>query len=412
MVMRATCPATASTSAAGPQVQDTLRLDIHFPQGYSRWYPDFDGNRQHLDEFVSGIELFIRQRRYGINSLTITGSASPEGREDANYRLSVNRAATVLSKLRERLDLPDSCVSFRYMGANWSGLEEIVESRSDVPSREKVLEILRTVPLWVTGPDGNVVDGKKRRLQMLDGGSTWNWMFDKLFPMLRNSGSGVECTFAADLNLPQMDAPASAEAEYALVLPRPQIQHIGAPVPEPEPWFAVGTNLLYDLAATPNLRVEYPLKDGKWSVGLNYEFPWWVWAHNSRAWENLHWEAFGRRYLGNAQDRPLFTGTFLEAALGGGYYDVEPHHKGWQGEFVNAGFGIGHSWFLAPHWRLEAGGSLGIMATKFRFYRGVENDRHLVWQHNGRYFWAGPVKLNVSLSYIIFRNKRKGGSGR
>jgi len=175
------------------------------------------------------------------------------------------------------------------------------------------------------------------------------------------------------------------------------------------PSFALKTNLLYDIAATPNVSVEFPLGNGRFSMGLNYEFPWWVWDSNSRCWQILHLEAFTRLWLGKVTRAKSLVGPYVGLVGGAGYYDIEPKHSGWQGEAVNAGLELGWAWNLGKknRWRLEAGVGAGWMITRYRRYQGTSDDVRLIRQYDGRYQWIGPVKAEIGLSYIIFKKDRR-----
>ena len=175
-----------------------------------------------------------------------------------------------------------------------------------------------------------------------------------------------------------------------------------------KPILAVSTNALFDLAITPNFAIEFPI--GKsWSVFGEYTFPWWVTKANDRAWQILKWD-LGVRYWfhGKRSQYPMdvLRGYFLGLDLSAGYYDIEPHHKGWQGEFQLAALEYGYAWRLGNAWRLDAFIDLGWMGTHYRYYEATEGDEHLLYQHSAKLNWFGPTKLGVSFKYIIGRKPK------
>ena len=144
---------------------------------------------------------------------------------------------------------------------------------------------------------------------------------------------------------------------------------------------------------------------------MDYTFPWWLTRANDRAWQMLKLD-FGARYWLSPHDITdpwdILTGHFVGIDLGAGYYDIEPKHKGYQGEFQTAGVEYGYAWRLSRSWRLEAYAALGWMATHYRYYEGNVGDTRLFYQHHGRYTWIGPTKAGVSIKYIIpVRVRRK-----
>ena len=70
----------------------------------------------------------------------------------------------------------------RSLGIDWQGLIELVEV-SDMRHRDEVLALLRNTPEWIVR-NGQVVDGRMRRLGMLHGGRPYWYMYEHLFPEL------------------------------------------------------------------------------------------------------------------------------------------------------------------------------------------------------------------------------------
>lgn len=175
------------------------------------------------------------------------------------------------------------------------------------------------------------------------------------------------------------------------------------------PLLAVSTNLLYDLAITPNLAIEIPI-GRHWSVYGEYTFPWWVTSGNDRAWQIQKWDLGGRYWFHNPQNRmDVLKGHFIGLDLTAGYYDIEPHHNGWQGEAVAATLEYGYSWILGKKkvWRLDLTVGAGWMGTEYRYYKADESDQHLLYQYTGRFNWWGPTKVGLSLKYLFKTKTRR-----
>lgn len=176
-----------------------------------------------------------------------------------------------------------------------------------------------------------------------------------------------------------------------------------------KPFIAVKTNLLYVLLITPNIGYEIPIGQ-KFSFFSDYTFPWWVNRSNDRAWQMLKWDIGGRWYFSKHDKEDLLDvlrGHHLGLDLTAGYYDLEPKHKGWQGEFQGAGIEYGYTWRLSERWRLDASIGAGLFATKFRYYKGDSSDVHLIYQNHGKLFYFGPIELGVTLKYLFTRKVKK-----
>lgn len=80
-----------------------------------------------------------------INSILITGAASPEGSVAVNEHLSRQRAATITRWLHNYLEFPDSLPEFVFKGRDWGGLLLSVIGDPDVPYKKEVLNMLRDI---------------------------------------------------------------------------------------------------------------------------------------------------------------------------------------------------------------------------------------------------------------------------
>ena len=129
----------------------------------------------------------------------------------------------------------------------------------------------------------------------------------------------------------------------------------------------------------------------------------------------LKWD-LGARWWFSRKDKEdpmdILRGHFLGLELSGGYYDVEPLHNGYQGEFGAISLLYGYGWKLSPRWRMEAFLGLGWMGTGFRYYEATQGDNHLIYQNDGRLNWVGPTKVGLSFKYIFTRKVRVDQSGR
>ena len=170
------------------------------------------------------------------------------------------------------------------------------------------------------------------------------------------------------------------------------------------PFFALKTNLLFDAATVLNVEAEVPIGK-KWSVTGEWIFPWWITKNNGNALQILSANVDAKYWLGKLP-RPVMTGWFVGLYAGGGLYDLQYKNNGYQGEFyMAAGFSGGYAHFInkSGSLRMEYSIGLGYLNTKYRYYEGKENNKYLVWQHNGRYMWLGPTEAKISLVWMFHK---------
>lgn len=169
---------------------------------------------------------------------------------------------------------------------------------------------------------------------------------------------------------------------------------------------ALKTNLLYDVAATPNLGVEIGLSP-KWSLDISGQINGWaIKGHLWKQWiaqpEARYWlcdrfqghffglHAIGGQFnFGNIDHLPNFLNTRFS----------ELKDRRWQGWGAGAGIAYGYAWILGKHWNLEAEIGVGWMYSRYDVYPCAEcgTKERSDKVHN----YVGPTKAAVNLVYVF-----------
>ena len=390
---------------------------IHFRWDMSEYDDAYLENREAV---ASLAQILSEAGTDRIESMHVVAYASPEGALAHNLELSRARAAALAPLVKEYIPAYSSLITVEAGGEAWDPLRRriVQDTKISEASRNKILRILDDDSV---GPDT-----KKWRLANNLGqdpavGDLYRYLLDEHYRYLRCLFITIRYKEHAEQTQPtdsteSTDSTDSTEfTETTPVTPGPVVPEVvegeesAVDSTIVRPILAVSTNLLYDLAITPNVAVEVPLGH-HWSVLADYTFPWWVNRTNDMAWQLLKLDLGARYWLGrrnNDDPMDILRGHFLGLDMGLGYYDLEPRHTGWQGEFVTAALEYGYGWRLGEKWRLDAYGGVGFFLTYYRYYEGNSDDSKLIWQYNGRYTWFGPVKLGASIKYI-FTTKKPG----
>lgn len=395
---------------------DSVR--IYFRQGYSVLEPELHGNREILKRITDSLRTYAgpsgRLRR-----IEVTGGASPEGSVPLNRRLSEKRAKALLDQLSHDGGIPDSLLSFTFLGRDWNGLIRLVENDPDVPCREAALELLHDIAERCRGGE-KTEDDNTARLAHFKEGEPYRYMYRKLFPELR----------ATQLCLRYETTPVRQQPIAAGVsFPKPAMR-ASTPVPAPafagqtprtrKPFYmAVKTNMLYDAIAVPNIGVEF-YAGRRWSVGANWMYAWWKTDRKHWYWRTYGGELNLRKWFGKrAQEKPLqghhlgIYGQLLtyDFETGGrGYIGGKPGGSLW--DKANWGAGIEYGYSLPVGRRLNLDFSVGAGYLGGEYWEYVSHEECYVWQATKRLRWFGPTKAEVSLVWLIGRgnyNNRKGG---
>ena len=393
---------------------DSVR--IYFRQGHSVLEPGLHGNREALKRIADSLRTYAgptgRLRR-----IEVTGGASPEGSVLLNKRLSEKRAKALLEHLSREGGIPDSLLSFTFLGRDWDGLIRLVENDPGVPCRDAVLELLHDIAERCRGGDA-------ARLAHFKEGEPYRYMYRKLFPELR----------ATQLCLRYETAPVRQQPIAAGVsFPKPVLRTpapLSAPVSAPafaghtprtrRPFYmAVKTNMLYDAIAVPNIGVEF-YAGRNWSVGANWMYAWWKTDRKHWYWRTYGGELNVRKWFGKrAQEKPLqghHLGVYGQLLTydfetgGRGYIGGKPGGSLW--DKANWGAGVEYGYSLPVGRRLNLDFTVGAGYLGGEYWEYISLEDCYVWQATKRLRWFGPTKAEVSLVWLIGRgnyNNRKGG---
>lgn len=157
-------------------------LIVYFRQGKYDIDPKLEDNGKSLAEMITSIRTLQNSTDSRVRAVVIAGFASPEGTFAFNDRLAFDRAAAVQNHIRDYTGLPDDAIMLYNGSEDWRGLKILVE-QSDMPSKQRVLEIIDTVPVW----DPATGRGREKELMRIDGGRPYRYMYQNFFPLLRNA---------------------------------------------------------------------------------------------------------------------------------------------------------------------------------------------------------------------------------
>jgi len=219
---------------------------------------------------------------------------------------------------------------------------------------------------------------------------------------------------------------------------------------------AIKTNLLFysvympgynRWCPLPNVAMEYYPKKGHFTYGASLDMPWWQNYDAHKYFQLRNYQVESRYYLkaredcyagkrdcleafsGQEQLEPAYTGWYLQGYVNGGVFGIcFDADRGWVGEGIGAGVGIGYVMPVSRdgHWRLELGLQAGFFRCKYDPYRygnpvdpSYKDDLYYYkWTLNPSLFkkrqyrwnWIGPTRISMTLSYdLLYRRISKKG---
>ncbi|MEG1615343.1 MAG: DUF3575 domain-containing protein [Bacteroidales bacterium] len=406
---------------AGENGSSTQTFDILYPTGTDEISFTFAQNESSLREMIETIRKMIAgESTYIIDSVVITGSASPLGGEKLNSELSRKRAETLSGYVKQHSEVADSLLRIRSTGANWPQLRRLVES-SSMQYKTEVLQVIDRVP----------VNQKRNKVLMeLKWGKPYLEMMETFFPKLQNASTVViystkqiekpEAFNEAENelnnepeNIPEVVAPETTPtAEVTIsepevvkqpeLKPEPEMSKIATPA-EKQPLLNISTNALYWFALAPNIGIEYCFPQGHWSLNGEFVQPWWKNNSKHKYYQIRQFSGEPRYWLKGDGD---YRGHFFGAYGHGGVYDLENGGPGYKGHFWGGGATYGYVLKLRPRFRMEFSIGVGYLSTTYEQY--VPIDKHYVYEKKVSVGYVGPTKVKVGLVWTIFQRSKSG----
>lgn len=408
-------------------------VSVRFPIGKSVLDPQFADNAARLNELISYIDSINNDPDLKLTGVTFFGSASPEGKFAFNKNLSKRRRNVIERYVRQRVSIPSRIIKRKDMLVDWSLFAELVE-QSDMPNKKEVLKIIRTVPELTYDENGDLIDSRKKHLMDLNCGRAWRYMYNDIFPQIRNAGT-VMITYRQknsgtsgkkidrnntrtkvmhedDILLELIDSRISL-LETDTLFPPDSLPHNISRKDSIEDsrkkfYMDIRTNMLYDAAAVPNLGIEFYLGKG-WSIEASYMHGWWDSDTKHRFWRIYGADLTVRKYFGRkAQEKPL-TGHHLGIYGQAFTYDFEWGGKGYLGgkpggylwDGCNYAVGLEYGYSLPVARRLNIDFTIGAGYWGGIYYVYTPADGHYKWTETRQRHWIGPTKAEISLVWLI-----------
>ena len=395
-------------------------VKIYFRQGKTDLIPELRGNQTALNRIIKKLRNNHADTLYQLKEVEVTGAASPEGSIRLNRWLSEERAKVLFDYLAQYSPLPDSLRTTLFLGRDWKGLARLVENDPHVPYRTETLELLQQIVREVYhGTDTQTTDALAR-LQQLQGGAPYRYIYRHLFPELRASQLNVVYKRVKRVALEQQSPHRVAAIEIRTdTMYIHDTLYVEVRRPCRPFYMSISTNMLYDALAVPNIGVEFYLKKD-WSIGADWMYAWWKTDRKHRYWRTYGGKLAIRKWLGKAAREKPLTGHHLglygqiltyDFEWGGrGYLGGKPGGTLWDKMNWGVGLEYGYSLPVARRLNIDFGLSVGYLSGEYREYL-PEGDCY-VWQATKKGRWFGPTEAHISLVWLIGcnnYNSKKGG---
>ena len=416
---------------------------------------------QFLVELKNSVLPRINADSLELAYMVVRGAASPDGPYENNKLLGEKRASWLFDFIRQQLRFPVNKSKFRLdsEAEDYRSLCLLMQRAGD----EDYAYVRGLCDNYLPASD---IAKLKTTLQQAQNGQLWKRLNKTYFHDLRTAR--VILYFkkyeGEKLEINKIEQAPVVETPPAVV-PMTEPMRVEIPVAEAETpptvetsvteeWLArrevlaIKTNLLFygiympgynRWCPIPNIAVEYFPKKGHLTFGASFDMPWWQDYDAHKYFQLRNYQVEGRYYFNKANEananesnrahKPAYSGFYLQGYAHTGVFGIcFDADRGWVGEGVGAGVGIGYVMPVSRdgHWRLELGLQAGFFTCKYDPYQ-YENpvdpsykdnlyyykwtfDASLFKKRQYRWNWVGPTRIGVTLSYdLLYKRQQKKG---
>ncbi|MDR0835331.1 MAG: DUF3868 domain-containing protein [Tannerella sp.] len=157
---------------------------LDFPRGKNEIYPNFADNAAELAKIDKMIKTISTNKDITVQSVGMTGYASPESSEPFNNELSRSRAESLMKYFMKNSDISASLFETRMGGEDWEGLRVLLE---DYPlsNKSEILRLMNSIADF---------DTREKAISKVGGGRPYKIMYEELYPKLRRVVCQVDYT--------------------------------------------------------------------------------------------------------------------------------------------------------------------------------------------------------------------------
>jgi hypothetical protein len=187
--------------------------------------------------------------------------------------------------------------------------------------------------------------------------------------------------------------PPYKEPEPEVVQPQPEVQP--QTVSPLSSLLSIRTNLLYWLAGTPNIGIEYKPTES-FGILVNGAWSHWIWSSEDKHHRTWLVSPEVRYYLGANKN------WFLGAEGHLGEFNFKFKETGYQGDLIGGGITGGYKWKLSRVFDLDF--SLGLGYTQLKYDTYYHSNNVMVKKEAGlTKDFFGPTQAGVSLIWKILK---------
>lgn len=382
-------------------------IDIFFEQGKHDVRPNFEGNEERMRMFADSVQRLVDNDSYRVHYIRIESNTSPEGDFEFNQGLSYRRNVAAREYLLLKTIISDTIVEIDSRVIDWNYLAGIIRQDPNyVGSKDAVLDILASHPADSL-TERDIVHERIRQLKAVNGGSSWAYMHDNLFPEMRNARITIVFERADE----PIESPAVKPLALAPVLSTRAFEPLKVELPKIEPMGSLylKTNVPALAMLILNAAVEYCFVGDAFSINLPIYY-----SAVDYFRDDLNFRTFSLypefRYWIPGTGANGTRGLFVGAHFGMAYYNYafmgELRYQDHNGEnpALGGGLAVGYRLPLTPDrkWNIEFSVGAGVYSLYYDTFYNVPNGK-LTGIHKDTYWGLDNASISISYRFDLVK---------
>ena len=382
---------------------DSTHFKVEFPIDRYEIIPDFADNSTALAGLGTYLSQIDTDSTVIIDNLQIKGCASPDGPMNYNRRLASRRMNALRDYVTDTYGIADSLVMLDGSYTAWEEFRQIIAG-SAIDSADKILEISSQ------GDDDNAshVWLRLSRLKKLNGGATWRYLCDSIFPAMR-SAAMLTITVQHIGQVPEPELPAVADAvtsipaDTATAEPVDTVSQVIAieqtVTDTPSRAWHLSTNAVEWGMFIANIKGEWDFAP-HWSAALSLHYSALNYFTSVRKFRTFIFRPEARYWLDSNHSGIFFDGHIQMAAynfaLEGWRYRIQD--TGGKHPGLGGGAGVGYRLPLGKsgRWALECQIDAGVYHLKYDRFENKPGGQLVDTRSRT---WAGIDNFAISIVY-------------
>lgn len=172
------------------------RAYVEFKVNKTDILPDYKNNSKELGKIFATIDSVKNDNDITVTSISIKGTASPDGPYENNVRLAQGRTESLKDYVQKLYHFPPNFIKTSFEPVDWQGLKDFLNGDAQAPTSDKanLSEVLPHRAEILAIVEGDLEPFQKNQKIKTTYPKEYAWLLENIYPSLRHSDYKIEYT--------------------------------------------------------------------------------------------------------------------------------------------------------------------------------------------------------------------------